>query len=92
MVSRPAGLSVTLYVSPNLYGQAFLSSAPSISSESPRSILTVLSAFLLSRSKDSEVELPRNSQVEFRAKPCWGSLDVAWLEGGGPKTCVGGSA
>lgn len=35
----------------------------------------------------SDVDLPKYSQRELRAKPCCGSDDVAWLDGGGPKTC-----
>ena len=51
----------------------------------PKSSLTLRSAppCVLS---DSDVDLPRNSHREVRAKPCCGSEDVAWLGGGGPKT------
>ena len=35
---------------------------------------------------DSEVDLPRNSQRDVRAKPCWGSCDVALWSGAVPKT------
>lgn len=32
-------------------------------------------------------DLPRNSHRDARAKPCWGSEEVAWPDfGGGPKT------
>lgn len=35
---------------------------------------------------DSVVDLPRSSHLELRAKPCWGSLEVAWWSGAVPKT------
>jgi hypothetical protein len=37
-------------------------------------------------SASSEVDLPRYSQRELRAKPCWGRVDVGPSLGGGPKT------
>ncbi|QSS70391.1 hypothetical protein I7I50_12007 [Histoplasma capsulatum G186AR] len=52
--------------------------------DKPKSSLTLLSPFCPS---DSEVDFPRNSQYELRANPCWGSAEVAWSLGGGPKTC-----
>jgi hypothetical protein len=36
---------------------------------------------------DSDVDLPRNSHCEVRAKPCCGSLDVSAWSGAVPKTC-----
>jgi hypothetical protein len=36
----------------------------------------------------SEEDLPKNSQLELRAKPCCGRDEVAWFWGGGPKRAV----
>lgn len=55
-------------------------------SERPKSILTDESPLLLGSVEDSDEVLPRYSQRDVRAKPCWGRLLVAWSLGGGPKT------
>jgi hypothetical protein len=53
---------------------------------SPKSSLTDWSKAEDPSGLDSDVDLPRNSHREVRAKPCCGSLEVAWFDGGGPKT------
>ncbi|KAL3705020.1 hypothetical protein TMatcc_008692 [Talaromyces marneffei ATCC 18224] len=66
-VSNLSGLRVTLYTSPNSYGQALRNSSEIMLEDNPKSSLTVVSALL---PKDSEDDLPRYSQFEERAKPC----------------------
>jgi hypothetical protein len=82
-VPRLSGLSVTLYCSEKGKGQSCLASLLRLAWLRPKSSLTELSALPV----DSEVDDPRNSQVEVRAKPCWGSLEVSGCSGAVPKTC-----
>ena len=86
-----------LYCRPKSKGQALRTSALSAVGYRPKSSLTqsCLSPVLLllavpmfsflDRVFDSVVDLPRYSQRALRAKPCEGSEDVAWSDGGGPK-------
>jgi hypothetical protein len=70
----------------NSYGHSALTASPSEALLRPKSSLTDRSAEaeLLD---DSLVLLPRNSHLDDRAKPCWGSLEVAAWSGAVPKTC-----
>lgn len=70
----------------NSWGQSALMSSSREELLRPKSSLTDRSAEaeLL---EDSLVLFPRNSHLEFRAKPCWGSLEVAAWSGAVPKTC-----
>lgn len=69
----------------NSYGHSALVASSSEELLSPKSSLTDRSAAaeLLG---DSLVLLPRNSHLDVRAKPCWGSLEVASWSGAVPKT------
>ena len=51
----------------------------------PKSSLTESSPELLGSVLDSDEDLPRYSHLAVRAKPCWGSPEVGWLAGAGPK-------
>ena len=82
-VSRSLGLSVTEYVRANWYGHF---ASPIVLSERPKSSLTDESPLLFGRVDDSDEVLPRYSQREVRAKPCWGSPPVACSLTGGPNT------
>jgi hypothetical protein len=74
-----------LYTNPNSYAHFDLTASLSIADDSPKSSFT-LPPLLSLPSVDSEADLPRNSQLVDRAKPCCGRLEVAWFGGGGPKT------
>lgn len=83
VVPRLSGLRVTLYSRPNLYGHRALILSSMVSHERPKSSLTA-------DAEPSVVDLPRNSQRELRAKPCWGSLATGgWSEV--PKSCRAGA-
>jgi hypothetical protein len=81
---------------PKVNGHSALVAASSDAELSPKSSLTDRSAAAATdppapdAAADSDVDLPRNSHREVRARPCWGSFPVAWSEGGEPKTCVPG--
>lgn len=64
----------------NLYGQRSRVFWSRFSEERPKSSLTLASP------EDSEVDLPRNSQRDMRAKPCWGSLPTSGWSALVPKT------
>lgn len=78
-VLRLSRSRVTLYRRPNLYGHRLRAASSRFSDDRPKSSLTLLE-------DDSLVDLPRNSQRELRANPCWGSLEVASWSGAVPKT------
>lgn len=65
-----------------VYGHRALVLSSSVLDERPKSSLTELS----DAPADSELDLPRNSQREVRANPCWGSFAVAAWSGDVPNT------
>lgn len=68
-------------MAPNLYPHLALVSSSRLAEDRPKS------SFTEELSLPSLVDLPRNSQREERAKPCWESLAVGgWASEGGPKT------
>jgi len=71
-------------------GHNSLNFSSSVAEERPKSSLIEASDAPVD--EDSEDDLPRNSHFEFRAKPCWGSLDVASWPGAVPKTYLVGIA
>ena len=71
----------------NSCGQSALVASSSEELLSPKSSLTDRSA-AAALLVDSLVLFPRNSHLEVRAKPCWGSLEVAAWSGAVPKTYV----
>lgn len=76
--------SVTLYTRPKSDGHALRASSLSPELYRPKSSLTELEP-----RASSDVDLPRNSHRDVRAKPCCGRDDVGWPDlGGGPKTWV----
>src|SRR5205823_14919142 len=83
LASKPPLLSVTLYIIPNSAGHAFLFSLDKFAVDKPKSSFTLSSPLCAT---DSEVDFPRNSQRDMRAKPCCGSPAVGRSLGEGPKT------
>ena len=83
VVLRLSRSRVTLKKRPNLYGHSALTESSIPSEDSPKSSLTL-------ELEPSLVDLPRNSQRAVRARPCWGSFDVAaWFGLAGPKSYAG---
>lgn len=73
-------LNVTLYTRPKSTGHALRCSSLMPLRSRPKSSLTELVS-----SASSVDDLPKYSQRELRAKPCWESLEQAPVAGGGPK-------
>lgn len=75
----------------NAYGHSLRASALSPDELSPKSSLTATSPAAADEDPDaagadSDVDLPRNSQRDVRAKPCCGSFEVAAWSGAVPNT------
>lgn len=73
-VLKPSGVRVTLYMAEKVKGHSDRDDSSRVADERPKSSFTEASETPV---VDSEDDFPRNSHFELRAKPCWGSLDVA---------------